>query len=67
MNKYAYTSNVYKLNKVSHSWEAIGQIPSARDSLATISTTDNRVIVIGGRNERREYTNTVWISSCEPQ
>ena len=24
------TSDVYKLNKVSHSWEAIGNIPSAR-------------------------------------
>ena len=65
--KYTYTSNVYKLNKVSHSWEAIGHIPSARRSSAAVSTADNRVIVIGGRNDKGEYTNTVWIGSCDPQ
>ena len=66
-NEFIHTSNVYRLNKISHSWETIGQIPSARDSLAAISTADNRVIVIGGRNNKKEHTNTVWIGSCEPQ
>ena len=66
-NKYTHTSDVYKLNKVSHSWEAIGHIPSARSSSAAVSTADNRVIVIGGWNDKGEYTNTVWIGSCEPQ
>ena len=61
------TSDIHKLNKVSHSWEAIGHIPSARYSAAAVSTTDNRVIVIGGLNDKREVTNTVWIGSCEPQ
>ena len=61
------TSNVYKLNKVSHSWEAIGNIPSARYSLATVSTADNSVIVIGGVNDKIKSTNTVWICSFEPQ
>ena len=65
--KYTYTSDVYKLNKVSHSWEAIGHIPSARSFSAAVSTADNRVIVIGGLNDEREYTNTVWIGSCDPQ
>ena len=65
--KYTYTSDVYKLNKVSHSWEAIGHIPSARDASAAVSTADNRVIVIGGLNDKGEYTNTVWIGSCDPQ
>jgi len=61
------TSEVYKLNKVSHSWEAIGHIPSARKVSAAVSTADNRIIVIGGWNDKSERTNTVWIGSCEPQ
>ena len=64
---YAYTSDVYKLNKVSHSWEAIGHIPSARRLSAAVSTADNRVIFIGGANDKGEITNTVWIGSCDPQ
>ena len=64
---YTHTSDVYKLNKVSHSWEAIGHIPSARYLSAAVSTADNRVIVIGGLNDKEEYTNTVWIGSCDPQ
>ena len=71
-DKYTRTSDVYKLNKVSHSWEAIGHIPSAisssaRELSAAVSTADNRVIVIGGVNDKGEYTNTVWIGSCDPQ
>ena len=65
--RHAYTSDVHKLNKVSHIWEAIGHIPSARESSAAVSTADNRVIVIGGYNDKREFTNTAWIGSCEPQ
>ena len=61
-----YTSDIHKLNKVSHSWEAIGHIPSARDSSAAVSTGD-KVIVIGGANDKLKATNTVWIGSCEPQ
>ena len=62
-----YTSDIYNLNKVSHSWEAIGHIPSARSRAAAVSTADNRVIVIGGLNNKGEFTNTVWIGSCAPQ
>ena len=61
------TSDIHKLNKVSHSWEAIGHIPSARRSAAAVSTVNSRVIVIGGLNDQRGVTNTVWIDSCEPQ
>ena len=61
------TSDIHKLNKVSHSWEAIGHIPSARSKAAAVSTADNRIIVIGGDNDKSEITNTVWIGSCEPQ
>ena len=61
------TSDVHELNKISHSWEAIGHVPSVIESSAAVSTADNRVIVIGGYNDKREKTNTVWIGSCEPQ
>ena len=64
--QYTWTSDVYKLNKVGHCWEAIGHIPSARHSPAAVSTADNRVIVIGGLNDEREFTSTVWIESCDP-
>ena len=67
IDKFARTSDVYKLNKVNHSWEAIGHIPSARSLSAAVSTADNRVIVIGGVNDKGELTNTVWIGSCDPQ
>ena len=63
-DEYTCTSDVFKLNKVSHSWEAIGHIPSARSLSAAVSTADNRVIVIGGRNDGGMYTNTVCIGSC---
>ena len=66
-DKYARTSDVYKLNKVSHSWEAIEHVPSATSLSAVVSTADNRVIVIGGLSDKREFTNAVWIGSCDPQ
>ena len=62
-NEYTRTSDVYKL---SHSWKVIGNIPSARESPAAVSIADNRILVIGGMNNKGNYTNTVWISSCEP-
>ena len=41
-----YTSDIYMLNKISHSWETLGNIPSARKSSAAVSTDDNRIVVI---------------------
>ena len=63
--KNTKTSEIYKLNKSSHSWETIGHIPSARSLAAAVSTA-NKVIVIGGVNDKGHSTNTVWIGSCEP-
>ena len=65
--KGTFTSDIHKLNKVSRSWEAIGHIPSAGQRSAAVITADNRVIVIGGLNDKGWVTNTVWIGSCEPQ
>ena len=58
--------DIYRLNKVIHSWEAIGHIPSPRTSSVAISTGDNNIIIIGGISKGKP-TNTVWIGSCEPQ
>ena len=66
-NEFTHTSDIYKLNKITHSWDAIGHIPSARNATAAVSSADNRVIVIGGYNNKVKLTNTVWIGSCEPQ
>ena len=66
-NEYTRTFDLYRLNKITHSWEVIGHIPSAINRTAAVSTADNRVIIIGGRNDKGEATNTVWIGSCEPQ
>ena len=62
-----YTSDIHKFDKVSHNWEVIGQIPSARRSLPAVSVADNKIVVIGGFDDMIHYTNTVWIGSCEPQ
>ena len=66
-DKFTRTSDVYKLNKVNHSWEAIRHIPSATEASGAVSTADNRVIVIGGLNNKGERSNTVLIGSCDPQ
>ena len=66
-NVFTYTSDIHKLNKNTHSWQAIGHIPSAISSSAAVSTADNRVIVIGGRNDIGKDINTVWIGSYELQ
>ena len=58
--------DIYKLNKLNRSWEAIGHIPSPRISHVAISTGDNNIIIIGGMSKGKS-TNTVWIGSCEPQ
>ena len=62
-----YTSDINMFNKVSHSWEAIGHIPSARSGPAVVSVADNKIVVVGGVDDKGYYANTVWIGSCEPQ
>ena len=63
---YVRYSDVHKLNKISHRWEVIGHIPSARSLSAAVSTADNRIIVIGGVDDTEDHTDTVWIGSCDP-
>ena len=62
IDKSKTSSDVYKLSKVNHTWEAIGHIPSPRHSLNSICTAD-KVIALGGVNDKKEFTNTVWVGS----
>ena len=64
---YVYTSDIHTFNKISHSWESIGQIPSARSVTAVASVADNKIVIVGGLDDKVQYTNAVWIGSCEPQ
>ena len=71
-DKLMYTDNIYKPidnKRVNYRWEIIGHIPSARSNSAAVCTADNRVIVIGGYDDKSKITNTVWIGSFarEPQ
>ena len=66
-NEYTCSSDIYKLSKITYSWEAIGHIPSPRKPSAAVSTADNTVIIIGGMQDKGKCTNIVWIGSCEPQ
>ena len=63
INKFIPASEIYKLDKVNHSWEAIGNIPTARHLSTSISIADNKVILIGGKNDKGQYTKTVWIGT----
>ena len=63
-NKNIFTSEVYKLSTATQSWQAIGHIPSTRSSSAAVSIA-NRIIIIGGWNDKEEITNTLWIGSFE--
>ena len=64
-NHITFSSDIYKYNKANSSWEAMGHIPSPRYSLAAVAVADNKIVIIGGENNKREYTNTVWIGSCK--
>ena len=62
-NERKGTTDIYKLNNVSHSWQAIrSKIPLARSSLTAVTTDDGRIIIIGGLTDKGEVTDTVWIS-----
>jgi len=62
-----YTRDIYIFNKVSNSWEVVGQIPSARSGPAVVSVANNKIVIVGGNNDKLQKTNTVWIGSCESQ
>ena len=61
------TRDIHLFNKVNHRWEVIGQIPSPRYGSAVVSVADNKIVVVGGKDNKGQKTNTVWIGSFEPQ
>ena len=64
--KHIYTSNIHKpidKKRINDNTEIIGRIPSARSYSAAVCTADNRLIVIGGYDDKSKSTNTVWIGS----
>ena len=64
---YMYTRNIHLFNSDSHCWEVIGEIPSAKSGPSAASVTNNKIIVVGGYSDKGQYTNDVWIGTCEPQ
>ena len=60
-------ADIHMFNKAIHSWEVIGQIPSARCEPAVVSVADNKIVVVGGYDDKHQFTNTVWIGLFEPQ
>jgi len=63
-HSYVYTSDIHVLNKTNNSWKMIEQIPSPRVAPAVVNT-DDTIVVIGGVDEGGQFSNSVWIGSCE--
>jgi len=61
------TNDIYTFNNVSHSWEHIGTIPSAIQAPVALSISSNELIVVGGYDDKSQFTDTVWTGFCEPQ
>lgn len=52
-------------NRTKGCWEAVGNIPSIRLAPAVVSV-GSRIALIGGQDDIKQATNTVWIGTCEP-
>ena len=66
-SKTGCSSDIYKFNKVTNSWEALGSVPDnlARKRSAAVSIANNKVIVMGGTDDKGLPTKTVLIISFE--
>ena len=65
-----HTSNIYKLNKASGTWEVISQLPQARGAVSAVTVSDDTIVIIGGtkmeqKKRQRKLTKTVWIGTVE--
>ena len=58
------TSEVNIFNPSTGQWEHLTNIPAASSSTAVVGVADN-IIVIGGKVDNKEYSNTVWIGVFE--
>ena len=46
------------------SWNVIGRLPILRHGVLAAVLPSNEVIVVGGRNNKKELNNDVYIGSC---
>ena len=51
-NRGVATRDIHKFNKITDSWEVIGQILSARCGPAVVSVADNKIVVVGGYDDK---------------
>ena len=61
------TSDIHMFNKISDRWEVIGQIPFERRAPAVVGLPNNKIVVIGGLNNKDKVTDDVWVRLCWPQ
>ena len=42
---YVHTRDIHVFNKVNHSWEVKGEIPSAREAPAAVTISDKQILI----------------------
>ena len=61
------TSDIHMFNKISDKWDVIGQMPFERRAPAVVGLPSNKIVVIGGLNNKDQVTDGVWVGLCQPQ
>ena len=59
------TDNIYILNPSTGNWRQLLNIPAPRSSVAVVTVNNKIVIIGGGTNQNREYSDTVWVGTIE--
>ena len=62
---HSQTTEVCTFDPSTGIWKQIANIPSARSFPAVVGVAGNKVIVIGGLNQQRQYSNNVYIGVFE--
>jgi len=62
---HSQTTEVCAFDPSTGVWKQIANIPSARSFPAVVSVADNKVIIIGGLNQQRKYSNNAYIGVFE--
>ena len=59
------SNEVSAFNPSTGSWRQVTNIPVARSFPAVVSVAGNKVIVLGGVTQQRNYSNDVWVGVFE--
>ena len=59
------TSSIYAYHQFDRTWNTVASMPAARLQSSAVCVTNNRIVVMGGRNTTRGYINTVWIGQFQ--